>query len=109
MDRTSPADRRRLAASAAALVFGLAAPLTYLLHRLHAAAQGGEAAALVLRQTHVAFYWRSATATWLATVVAGLAYAFLLRRDRADQVARLIRRVALIVVVAVAIAYWRVP
>lgn len=62
-----------------ALVFSVAAPLVYLAQRLFERWQAGPGDPLsVVRTAHTAFYWRSATALWLALALAALAA----RRER---------------------------
>lgn len=57
-----------------ALVFAVVAPLAYLAQRLFERWQGGPGDPLgVVVEVHTAFYWRAATALWLAVVAAALA------------------------------------
>jgi hypothetical protein len=58
----------------AALTFAVTAPLVYLAQRLFERWQGGVGDPLgIVREAHTAFYWRSATALWLAIALAALA------------------------------------
>lgn len=61
--------RRRLIADGAAW-FAVAAPAVYTALRLLSWARGEPDPAQVLASAHVAWYWRVATATWLAGLLA---------------------------------------
>jgi len=60
--------RRRLIADGAAW-FAVAAPTAYTALRLAAWAGGEPDPAQVVATAHVAWYWRVATATWMAVLV----------------------------------------
>jgi hypothetical protein len=64
--------RERLAR--AGLVFAVVAPLAYLAQRLFERGQGGVGDPLaIVREAHVAFYWRASIAAWWGGVAAALA------------------------------------
>ncbi|MCA9601471.1 MAG: hypothetical protein R3A78_09820 [Polyangiales bacterium] len=68
----------------AALVFAVAAPTMYVVHRLYEVVRGGgEDPALVLAQAHIGFYWRIASATWLGGTIAAAFFALARNADRA--------------------------
>jgi hypothetical protein len=72
---------RRAALAVAGLVFGLGAPLTYLLARFWERARDGIAdASMILSEPHVGFYRRVAVAAWFGGLLAALAFGLLRRR-----------------------------
>ncbi len=69
-------DRRRTAAALACAVFGLCAPLAYETERLYELSRAPMPdPRLIIRSSHVAFFWRASTASWLGVLVAIVAYA----------------------------------
>jgi hypothetical protein len=79
--RTPTSLRERIAI--AALAFGVATPVTYVLERMleWASGENGDPR-LVLRTLHTAYYWRAIVAFWWGGVVAILVYVWL-STDRA--------------------------
>ena len=73
---------RERARAIAFLAGGLGAAVAYVLQRTVEVAQSGPVdPTLILATSHVAFYWRAAIAGWLGVVVAGVVYAWLVRRE----------------------------
>lgn len=106
-------ERRRGATAAAALVFAIAAPVTYAAERLYEYARG-EASnpILILRSLHTVYYWRVAVAVWWGLMLALLAFLHFMRdeRDPADERrARLLAVVALILIPLVALVAFVFP
>ncbi len=111
MTPTPSAEERRSALALAALVFGLAAPSTYVLERLYEYARGDSVnPVLILRTLDTVYYWRVGVAVWWGASVAGLAYALLLRRpgSAAARAARL-SLAALVLVPVIAVVAWVFP
>lgn len=81
---TKPEPSRRVVLAYGGLVFALAAPLAYIAQRLYGRlrAPGVVNPAIILRSSHVEYYWRVAVATWFAVAVAILIADRLARRER---------------------------
>ena len=64
--------RRRVVLAYGGLVFAVAAPIAYVAQRLYGRfrATGVVNPAIILRTSHVEYYWRVAVATWFAVAVA---------------------------------------
>ena len=74
-------DIKRSALAAAAIVFGLVAPVTYHCIRIYERLRGGPVdAAMIISEARTTFYWRFGIATWWAGLIAVLAYRMLLSR-----------------------------
>ena len=74
---------RRMELAFGGLVFAVAAPVAYVAQRLYGRlrAPGVVNPAIILRSSHVEYYWRVAVATWFAVAVAILVAPRLARRD----------------------------
>lgn len=111
MDPATTREERAAAIAAAALVFAVAAPATYMLERLYeyGRGQGGDPV-LVLRTLDTVYYWRVGVAVWWGITVACIAFALFARNPgRLDVRARRIAVVAALVVPAVAFSAWFFP
>jgi hypothetical protein len=111
MKTTSDASRRRAALALAALVFGVCVPVLYVLQRLYEASRGQWVdPASILRQVHVAYYYRALAAVWFAAFIGALVYQSSARRDvDLDARARFVARLGLLLVPLSALAAWLVP
>ncbi len=104
-------EARRGAIAAAALVFAVAAPATYVVERLYEYARGQSTSPiLILRTLDTVYYWRAGVAVWWGLTVAFIAYARFRRSDAdVDQRARRIALAAAVVVPVVALSAWFFP
>jgi hypothetical protein len=95
--RSADDDRRRTMALAG-LAFGLVAPIAYIVQRLYDHALVGDVDPLsMLRQTHVAYFWRASTAAFwggLAALVVLIVGAERLRVPEPRSAARVLAIVA---------------
>jgi hypothetical protein len=74
-------DVKRSAVAAAAIVFGLVAPVTYHSIRIYERLRNGPAdAAMIISEARTTFYWRFGISTWWAGLIAVVAYRMLLNR-----------------------------
>lgn len=106
-------ERRRGAIAAAALVFAIGAPVTYVAERLYEYARG-EASnpILILRSLHTVYYWRVAVAVWWGLMLALFAFLHFMRdeRDPADERrARVLAIAALVFIPLVAVLAFVFP
>ncbi|NOY93646.1 MAG: hypothetical protein GXP55_20870 [Deltaproteobacteria bacterium] len=82
--QTTDSDGQRRAASGAALLIAVVAPLAYMLQRAFEVSIAHGATpnpALILRSTHAGFYWRAAIASWWAGLLAIAAWRWLRGRE----------------------------
>jgi predicted permease len=97
--------RARLAIAAAA--FAIVAPLAYMAQRVFEVARGPAMdAALIVRSTHTAFYWRASIATWIGGIAVIAALAIVRRTDVS---ARWLARSAIPIAIAIAVSAWLAP
>lgn len=101
---------RRVALSLAAAVLGITAPVAYVAQRLYEIARSGPVDPLsILRDSHTAFYWRAAVATWWAGLFAVMAYG-IARSDGARRfVTQALTWAAVPLVIVLAFLSWWFP
>jgi hypothetical protein len=105
-ERSEP--RRALAL--AALVFGLTAPLTYVLQRVYERARVGVVdPTLILRSTHVDYLWRVGVATWWAGTCALVTWLTWRERPAGPAATRRLAWAAVVAGALVALLAWRRP
>lgn len=80
---TKTESSRRMELAYGGLLFAVAAPLAYVAQRLYGRlrAPGVVNPAIILRSSHVEYYWRVAVATWFAVAIAILFAPRLAHRD----------------------------
>jgi hypothetical protein len=102
-------DAKRRAWATAALAFGIVAPIAYIAHRVIDHAGAGEVDPLsMLRQTHVAYVWRAATAAFWGGLAALVALA-IGGDGRWVPRLRVVVRTVTVSVVAFAVLAWAFP
>jgi Na+/phosphate symporter len=111
MKASADSSRRRAALAISGLVFGVCAPVVYVLQRLYEAARdGGVDPASILRQVHATYYYRALIAAWFAALIAALVYRAARSREAdLDAHARSVARLALIALPLCAALAWLVP
>lgn len=103
----SDEQRTRWAFGAAAA--GLVAPVAYLAQRLIALQLGeGVDPTLIVRESHTAFYWRSALSAWVGVAVFVIVAA-LGRGEPSPRVVRALRLVLFPSGALLALLFWRFP
>lgn len=103
-------ERARRRAAAALACAGLGAALAYVVQRLYDYAISGPVdPLLVLRESHVAYYWRTMVATWWGGVLGAAAYGALGEPARVERAERVLRAAVIPIVVVLAIATARWP
>ena len=102
---------RRTALSLAGAAFALAAPAAYVSERLFEVARsaGPVDPLMVVRDAHAAFYWRAATATWWAGLIAIVVFAWVRRRGGEDRLGSILTWIGAPLVLAVALLAWWFP
>jgi len=108
---TAQGSPRRLALAHAGLVFAVAAPALYMLHRAYEHVRVGSSdPTLVLEALHTAFFWRAAIAVWAAGALAAFAFMSMRRApERSPGAARRLALLAMVVVPLVAAGAWVLP
>lgn len=102
---------RRMALARAAAAFALVGPIAYVGQRLFEVARApiDLDPVLVLRDAHTAFYWRAATATWWAALVATLVYASARRGALGSRYERALIAGAIPLIVLLGLLAYRFP
>ena len=101
-------EQRGGAVAASALVFAIAAPVTYAAQRLYEYARGENGnPILILRTLHTVYYWRVAVAVWWGLMLALFAFLHFMRQEGApahERRARGLAIAALVLIPLVALA-----
>lgn len=101
---------RRAGLAVAAAVLAIAGPIAYVAQRLYELARSGPVDPLsILRDSHTAFYWRAATATWWAGLFALMAYAIARSEGARQRIASAIAWTVVPLVVVVGLLSWWFP
>jgi hypothetical protein len=105
MSTSPPNTASRTAVALAGLVFGLTAPMAYVIERIYERLRGGKhIPTLIVAEAHAGFYWRAIIAAWWAGFVALVAARLV--RNRPEAWPRLIDRALYAALVLIPVLGW---